>query len=131
MCCRSRVYPVPVEWPLILEVAGFKQDGNSWQRQVENTSIVVRNDVAETLSFWLNPSIGSHTAGDHERVKVVAAIMFKVLMTLAEQDPLVLASVDGRENLRKALKDAVNNVLTIKEGFGGIEEVFFTSFVTQ
>ncbi len=59
------------------------------------------------------------------------AIRSAVLMTLAEQDPLVLASSEGRENLRKALKDAVNNVLTIKEGFGGIEEVFFTSFVTQ
>lgn len=59
------------------------------------------------------------------------AIRSAVLMTLAEQDPLILASTEGRENLRKALKDAVNNVLTIKEGFGGIEEVFFTSFVTQ
>ncbi len=59
------------------------------------------------------------------------AIRSAVIMTLAEQDPLMLASTEGRENLRKALKDAVNNVLTIKEGFGGIEEVFFTSFVTQ
>ena len=59
------------------------------------------------------------------------AVRSAVLMVLADQDPLVLATNDGREKLRKALKDAVNNVLTIKEGFGGIEEVFFTSFVTQ
>jgi flagellar protein FliL len=59
------------------------------------------------------------------------AIRSAVLMVLADQDPLVLATGEGREKLRKALKDAVNNVLTIKEGFGGIEEVFFTSFVTQ
>jgi flagellar protein FliL len=59
------------------------------------------------------------------------AIRSAILMTLADQDPLVLASADGREKLRSSLKDAVNRVLTIKEGFGGIEEVFFTSFVTQ
>lgn len=59
------------------------------------------------------------------------AIRSAILMVLADQDPLVLAGTDGREKLRKALKEAVNQALTNKEGFGGIEEVFFTSFVTQ
>ncbi len=59
------------------------------------------------------------------------AVRSAILMTLAEQDPLVLASAEGKEKLRQSLKKAVNDVLTIKEGFGGIEEVFFTSFVTQ
>jgi flagellar FliL protein len=59
------------------------------------------------------------------------AIRSAVLMVLADQDPLVLATSEGKEKLRKALKEAVNAVLTIKEGFGGIEEVFFTNFVTQ
>jgi flagellar FliL protein len=59
------------------------------------------------------------------------AIRSAILMVLAEQDPLVLATGEGKEKLRRALKDAVNSVLTIKEGFGGIEEVFFTNFVTQ
>lgn len=59
------------------------------------------------------------------------AVRSAILMTLAEQDPLVLASAEGKEKLRQSLKKAVNDTLTIKEGFGGIEEVFFTSFVTQ
>lgn len=59
------------------------------------------------------------------------AIRSAILMVLSDQDPLVLATSEGREKLRKDLKDAVNGVLTNKEGFGGIEEVFFTSFVTQ
>lgn len=80
--------------------------------------------------------IGMSTYYDKEIVlkrveKHEMAVRSAILMTLAEQDPLVLASAEGRENLRKALKDAVNSVLTIKEGFGGIEEVFFTNFVTQ
>ena len=80
--------------------------------------------------------IGMSTYYDKEVVlkrveKHEMAIRSAILMTLAEQDPLVLANAEGREALRKALKDAVNNVLTNKEGFGGIEEVFFTTFVTQ
>lgn len=59
------------------------------------------------------------------------AIRSAILMTLSEQDPLVIASAEGKEQLRQQLKSAVNGVLTNKEGFGGIEEVFFTSFVTQ
>jgi len=59
------------------------------------------------------------------------AIRSAILMTLAQQDPLVLATPEGKEALRQALKNAVNGVLTSKEGFGGIDEVFFTSFVTQ
>ena len=59
------------------------------------------------------------------------AIRSAILMTLSEQDPLVLATAEGKEALRQSLKNAVNTVLTNKEGFGGIDEVFFTSFVTQ
>lgn len=80
--------------------------------------------------------VGMSTYYDKEVVlkrveKHEMAIRSAILMTLSDADPLALANAEGRENLRKALKDAVNSVLTIKEGFGGIEEVFFTSFVTQ
>ena len=37
----------------------------------------------------------------------------------------------GKEALKEALKNAINDVLTNREGFGGIDEVYFTSFVTQ
>jgi flagellar FliL protein len=52
-------------------------------------------------------------------------------MTLSEADPAVVATAEGKQQLRLALRNAVNEVLTIKEGFGGIDEVYFTSFVTQ
>ena len=79
--------------------------------------------------------MGVSTYYDHRVVdrlkKHDMAVRSAILMTLSEQDPLVLATAEGKEALRQSLKNAVNNVLTIKEGFGGIEEVFFTSFVTQ
>jgi flagellar protein FliL len=59
------------------------------------------------------------------------AIRSAILMTLSQQDPLVIATPEGKEALRQTLRNAVNAVLTSKEGFGGIEEVYFTTFVTQ
>jgi len=37
----------------------------------------------------------------------------------------------GREGLAGALRDAINAKLEALEGFGGVEEVHFTSFVLQ
>jgi flagellar protein FliL len=59
------------------------------------------------------------------------ALRSAVLMTLSEADPFEITSVRGKEALKLALKNAMNSVLTNKEGFGGIDEVHFTSFVTQ
>jgi flagellar FliL protein len=42
-----------------------------------------------------------------------------------------LSSPDFRKNLAARIRDEMNAVLTKYEDFGGIEEVFFTSFVVQ
>ncbi|MCJ8156354.1 flagellar basal body-associated protein FliL [Sphingomonas sp. LaA6.9] len=54
-----------------------------------------------------------------------------VLMTLADQSVDVIATPAGKKQLQKALKDTVNRVLQEKEGFGGVDDVYFTSFVIQ
>jgi flagellar FliL protein len=59
------------------------------------------------------------------------AIRSAVLMTLSEQDPVAITTNRGRQELKEALRNTINNVLTIREGFGGIDDVYFTSFVTQ
>ncbi len=59
------------------------------------------------------------------------AIRSAVLMVLSQQDPVAIATPQGKEQLRQQLKNAINNTLTIREGFGGIDDVYFTSFVTQ
>jgi flagellar FliL protein len=38
---------------------------------------------------------------------------------------------DGKKQLQRRLADAINRVLIQKEGFGGISNVYFTSFVVQ
>lgn len=59
------------------------------------------------------------------------ALRSAVLMQLADQDPLVLSTPKGKLGLKTRLTRAVNEVLEEKEGFGGIDDVYFTSFVMQ
>jgi flagellar FliL protein len=59
------------------------------------------------------------------------AVRSAVLMTLSGEDPAALATPQGKLALQKDLKKAINDVLRAKEGFGGIDDVYFTSFVTQ
>lgn len=54
-----------------------------------------------------------------------------VLMVLAEQDPGLLSTSHGKQNLQRQLTNAINDVLREKEGFGGIDNVYFTSMVIQ
>jgi len=59
------------------------------------------------------------------------AIRSAILLTLSDQDSIALATPQGKDQLRKDLKKAVNDVLKAKEGFGGIDDVYFTSMVMQ
>lgn len=54
-----------------------------------------------------------------------------VLMTLSEQSAEALSTPEGKTNLQRQLKDAINQTLRQKEGFGGIDSVYFTSFIIQ
>ena len=54
-----------------------------------------------------------------------------VLMVLAEQDPALLSTSHGKQSLQRLLTAAINQVLRDKEGFGGIDNVYFTSLVIQ
>ena len=53
------------------------------------------------------------------------------LMVLSEQDPEALSTAIGKLRLQRQLTAAVNRVLREKEGFGGVENVYFTSLVIQ
>lgn len=54
-----------------------------------------------------------------------------VLMVLSEQDPTVLSTAQGKQMLQRELAQAVNTILRQKEGFGGIDNVYFNSLVIQ
>jgi flagellar FliL protein len=61
----------------------------------------------------------------------IVPIRSAVLMVLSEQDSATLGTSLGKQRLQRQLTDAINRVLRDKEGFGGIDNVYFTSFVVQ
>ena len=54
-----------------------------------------------------------------------------VLMVLSQQDAAVLSTPQGKQMLQRDLTRAINQVLREKEGFGGIDNVYFTNLVIQ
>lgn len=58
----------------------------------------------------------------------VRSAMLNVIADTPEDD---IASLEGKERMQKRLTAAINQVLTKEEGFGGIDEVYFKSFIVQ
>lgn len=58
----------------------------------------------------------------------VRSAMLNVIADTPEED---IASLAGKEHLQKRLTAAINQVLTKEEGFGGVDEVYFKSFLVQ
>ena len=54
-----------------------------------------------------------------------------VLMVLSQQDANFLSTLEGKIALQKQMTKAVNEVLREKEGFGGIDNVYFSNLVIQ
>ena len=59
------------------------------------------------------------------------AVRSAILMALGDATEEQVFSSDGKRQLQKRLADAINATLKQKEGFGGIGNVYFTSFVVQ
>lgn len=71
---------------------------------------------------------------DHVKENIehnMMAIRSAIILTISEADPVEIRTLSGKEALKEALRNAINRVLTNREGFGGIDDVYFTSFVTQ
>jgi flagellar protein FliL len=54
-----------------------------------------------------------------------------ILEVMADQDAFVLETPEGKTMLRRQLKTAINDTLQKRTGFGGIDDVYFTSFIIQ
>lgn len=61
----------------------------------------------------------------------IVPIRSAVLMTLSVQESSVLSTPEGRQIFQRQLTRAVNQVLREKEGFGGVDNIYFTNLVIQ
>ena len=59
------------------------------------------------------------------------AIRSAVLAVLADTTEDEVSTIEGKARLQKRLTAAINKVLIDEEGFGGVDDVFFRSFIVQ
>jgi flagellar FliL protein len=59
------------------------------------------------------------------------AIRSAILMMLAQEQEIDLATPQGKEKLQARLLQIINDTLKAKTGFGGVDNVYFTNFVIQ
>jgi flagellar FliL protein len=59
------------------------------------------------------------------------AIRSRLLVEIADTDEEAVYSPEGKARLQKRLTAAINDVLETNEGFGGVDNVHFRSFIVQ
>lgn len=59
------------------------------------------------------------------------AVRSAILMALGDTTEDQVFTSDGKKQLQKRLTDAINATLKQKEGFGGVSNTYFTTFVVQ
>ncbi|HTH28822.1 MAG TPA: flagellar basal body-associated FliL family protein [Sphingobium sp.] len=59
------------------------------------------------------------------------AIRSAILMMLAQEQEIDLATPQGKERLQAKLAKIINGVLKDKTGYSGVDNVYFTNFVIQ
>lgn len=59
------------------------------------------------------------------------AIRSRILIEIANTGEADVISPEGKRALQKRLTKAINDVLTEHEGFGGVDDVYFRTFIVQ
>jgi flagellar FliL protein len=92
------------------------------------------SNLMDTDGF-LQVGIGVSTFYDMKVINNLKAadmpVRSAILQVLSQQQAEVLNTPQGKTELRKQLRDAINTSLKQNQGFGGIGDVFFTSFIIQ
>ena len=117
---RKKVKPVPEKELFVTSYYTFPE--------------ALTTNLAESRRF-LQLSVGLSTQYDETVIKNVdthkLALTSDILAVLASFTEAQASTKEGRDQLALALKDVINARLVLLEGFGGVEDVFFPSFVLQ
>jgi len=81
--------------------------------------------VGISVSTYYDSRVGDNLT------RQMVPIRSAILMALSDQQAAVLATPEGKQLLQRQLTTAINGVLREKEGFGGIDNVYFTNLVVQ
>ncbi|CAM3257487.1 hypothetical protein SPAN111604_13575 [Sphingomonas antarctica] len=81
--------------------------------------------ISISLSTYFDSRVGDNI--ERQMVPIRSAI----LMVLSDQQAEVLATPEGKQMLQRLLTKSINGVLREKEGFGGVDNVYFSNLVVQ
>ena len=99
---------------------------------LEPAFVVNFNDDSDVRFLQVTLQIATRDPAVIEQVKEHApAIRNNLVMLFSNQDPAVLNTREGKETLRTQTLEEVRKVLEEQTGEGGVENVYFTSFVMQ
>ena len=91
-------------------------------------------NLKESKKF-LQISLGVSTQYDEQVMANVdshqLALRSEILTIMSTFSPADIAGREGKQKLADSLKEGITNTLVKVEGFGGVENVHFTSFVLQ
>ena len=109
--------------------------------QTEGPAIYLDLDQAFVVDFMvsgkqrylqLNMTLKSRDQGQIDAVKIhMPLIRNSLVLLFSSQSFDELQTIEGKQALKLAAVETVNNILTQETGFGGIEDVLFTNFVMQ
>ena len=80
-------------------------------------SLAASTNYDGRVLMWLN---------EHE-----TALRSQILSVLASTSEEEITSIAGKEKLQERLTKAINETLEKREGFGGVDAVYFRSFIVQ
>jgi len=81
--------------------------------------------IGISIATYYDSRVGDNI--DRQMVPIRSAI----LMVLSDQQAAVLATPEGKQILQRQLTRSINQILREKEGFGGVDNVYFTNLVVQ
>jgi flagellar FliL protein len=112
---------LPID-PQKYEVAYYPIDQSFTANLADGSGFV---QVGISLATYYDSRVGDNI--ERQMVPIRSAI----LMVLSDQQSSVVATPEGKQMLQRQLTRAINDVLRQKEGFGGIDNVYFTTLVVQ
>jgi flagellar FliL protein len=115
-----------------LDVDG--EGGNPYRTTYYNFTDEFTSNLKDSQSL-IQVSLACSTHRDGRVVmwlkKHELAIRSAVLEVLADTPEEDINTIEGKDRLQKRLAAAINHVLTDAEGFGGVDAVYFKSFLVQ
>ena len=118
------------------EAAGpvYGEGGNEYRTLYYTFEEGFTSNLADSAGL-VQVSLAASTHHDGRVIQWLAmhdlAIRSAILVELANTPEDDVYSVEGKERLAERLKDAINRVLEENEGFGGVDQVLFRSFLVQ